>query len=121
MRESRIEQHLVDQVKAAGGMAPKFKSPQRNNVPDRIVLKDGKHAAAAVLDGYFPDIYTFSEFKVIAEKVLAAYISFVELKATGEEPNEGQLREHARLRALGFDVQVIDTKEGVDAFMRGEE
>jgi len=88
-RESVIEAHLVDQVKAAGGMAPKFKSPQRAHVPDRIVLlPEGR-------------------------------IHFVELKATGEKPNDGQLREHDRLRKLGFDVRVIDSKEGVEAFLGG--
>ena len=84
MRESVIEQRLVDRVKALGGMCPKFKSPQRKNVPDRIVLLPG------------------------------ARIFFVEAKATGEEPNDGQLREHERLRALGFEVLVIDNFQGID-------
>lgn len=84
MRESVIEKHLTDRIKDLGGLAPKFKSPQRKNVPDRIVLMPG------------------------------ASIEFVELKATGEEPNDGQLREHERLRALGFTVLVIDSKEEID-------
>lgn len=35
---SRIERHLVAQVKAAGGTAYKFTSSGRRNVPDRLVL-----------------------------------------------------------------------------------
>jgi hypothetical protein len=89
VRESTIEKHLVEQVKAAGGMAPKFKSPGRRNVPDRLVLLPG------------------------------ARISFVELKATDQFPSDAQEREHARLRALGFDVRVIDSKEGVNQFLKG--
>ena len=38
----------------------------------------------------------------------------VELKRPGEKPCAGQLREHGRLRAAGFEVFVIDTREGVD-------
>jgi predicted RNA-binding Zn-ribbon protein involved in translation (DUF1610 family) len=42
---------------------------------------------------------------------------FVELKRPGEEPRPEQLREHKRLRDKGFSVTVIDTKEGVDAWI----
>jgi hypothetical protein len=90
MRESVIEQYLVDQVKACGGMAPKFKSPQRRNVPDRIVLLPG------------------------------GVLHFVELKANGERPTPAQQREHERLRELGFAVYVLDSKEVVDAYVMGE-
>lgn len=41
MRESLIERALVDAVKAAGGQAYKFDSPQRCNVPDRVVVLNG--------------------------------------------------------------------------------
>lgn len=118
-RESVVEKHLVDQTKAAGGMAQKFKSPQRKNVPDRIVLKDGMPAAAEILAMHFPVVHSPEAVESIIRSLLASFISFVELKATGKPPNEGQLREHARLRALGFDVRVIDSKEGVDQFIQG--
>lgn len=84
MRESRIEQHLVDVVKDMGGIAYKFKSPGRANVEDRLVM------------------------------LPRARLWLVELKATGEKPNEAQLREHARHRALGFNVIVLDSIEAVD-------
>lgn len=119
MRESTIESHLVDEVKKLGGMAPKFKSPQRANVPDRIVLKYGMLHAARAIEARFPGKCTSGEQIVLVQQVLNAFISFVELKATGEKPTDGQLREHARLRALGFDVRVIDSKEGVDEFLKG--
>lgn len=38
MRERDIEDYLVTRVKAMGGIAYKFASPQRVNVPDRIVV-----------------------------------------------------------------------------------
>lgn len=87
MRESQVEQHLCKLVAEAGGIAYKFTSPQRVNVPDRLLTMPG------------------------------GVICFVECKAPGKKPTEGQLREHNRLRALGFRVEVIDTKEGADALV----
>lgn len=92
MLESTIEKYLVDKVKKAGGIAYKFTSPARRSVPDRLVLIGD--------DGYTPPT-----------------IVFVELKAPGKKPTPSQTREHARIRALGFRVEVIDSKDGVDEFM----
>ncbi|MCA8214513.1 hypothetical protein LGN20_11430 [Burkholderia cepacia] len=88
MLEKTVEAYLVDRVRAAGGDAYKFSSPARVSVPDRIVI--------------FPP----------------ARIYFVELKRPGGVVTKGQLREHERLRALGCDVRVIDSREAVDAFVR---
>ncbi len=87
MREKTIEQHLARRVKQAGGMCPKFTSPNRRSVPDRIVLMPG------------------------------GLIAFVELKAPGRKATPAQAREHERLRALGFWVEVLDSKEGVERFV----
>lgn len=87
MRESSIEKYLVRQVKRAGGEAEKFTSPGRKNVPDRLVTW----------------LYPMTDF--------------VELKATGEKPNAGQRRDHARRRRRGYSVFVIDSKAGVDRFV----
>ena len=77
-RESLIEKHLTPAVKAAGGVAYKFVSPGRRSVPDRIVLLPGGR------------------------------IVFVECKSPGKAPRADQLREHERLRALGFNgVQLM--------------
>ncbi|WP_205571924.1 MULTISPECIES: VRR-NUC domain-containing protein [Burkholderia] len=88
MLEKTVETYLVDRVRVAGGDAYKFSSPARVSVPDRIVV--------------FPP----------------ARIYFVELKRPGGVVTKGQLREHERLRALGCDVRVIDSREAVDAFVR---
>ncbi|MBW5406905.1 VRR-NUC domain-containing protein [Morganella morganii] len=80
VREDVIERHLVSEVKKAGGIAYKFVSPGQRAVPDRLVLLPGG--------------------KVI----------FVECKAPGEKPRPDQLREHARLFALGHQVVVLDSK-----------
>lgn len=93
MRESQIETYLRERVEAVGGLCYKFVSPGRKNVPDRIVLIG-------------------SDMGLTPTKTV-----FVELKAPGKKPTPGQLREHERLRERGFRVEVIDTKEGVDAFM----
>ena len=84
MLERVIEAYLVKRVKEAGGIAYKFTSPQRRSVPDRLVLLPG------------------------------GKMQFVETKATGAKPTPMQEREHARLRALGFTVLVIDNKEEID-------
>lgn len=80
-RENLIEKHLVAEVKKAGGMAYKFVSPGRRSVPDRIVLLPGGR------------------------------LVFVECKAPGKAPRADQLREHERLRALGFTVVVLAGKD----------
>ena len=84
-RESLIEKHLVAEVKKAGGVAFKFVSPGHRSVPDRIVLLPGGR------------------------------IVFVECKSPGKPPRPDQLREHERLRKLGFTVVVLDSKnlEGI--------
>lgn len=84
-RESLIEKRLVTEVKKAGGIAYKFVSPGKRSVPDRIVLLPGGR------------------------------LVFVECKAPGKPPRADQTREHKRLRALGFTVVVLDSKnlEGI--------
>ena len=42
---------------------------------------------------------------------------WVELKAPGKEPEPHQLREHARMRAVGQHVIVIDSLSAVDYFV----
>ena len=86
MRERDIEQALVRRVKKLGGLCEKFTSPGRRSVTDRIV--------------------TLPNGRII----------FVELKAPGKRPTELQQRDHDRRRALGCDVRVIDSIEGVSCF-----
>ena len=42
---------------------------------------------------------------------------FIETKAPGGHPNEGQLREHQRMRAAGCTVLVISTIGQLDAWL----
>jgi len=83
--ERDIERRLVNQAKKMGGQALKWVSPGQAGVPDRIVLLPGGR------------------------------VVFVELKAPGKKLAPLQERVIERLRGLGFDVRVIDSKEGVDA------
>ena len=87
MRESTIENRLKRGVEALGGLFEKFTSPGRRSVPDRLVSLPGGR------------------------------IVFVELKAPGKEPTALQAKDHARRRALGFDVRVINTVEKVEEFL----
>ena len=90
MLERDVEAHLRDKVKEADGIAYKFTSPSRRSVTDRLVLMP--------IDS--------EEHR----EIVGRYVRFVELKAPGKKPTDAQLREHARLRALGFNVMVIDNK-----------
>jgi hypothetical protein len=86
MLEKDIENALVRRVKTLGGTCEKFTSPGRKYVPDRIVTLPGGR------------------------------VVFVELKAPGKKPTELQGRDHARRRALGCDVRIIDSKDDANAF-----
>lgn len=87
MRESAIERADKEATSAQGGLSLKFVSPGRTNVPDRIKL-----------------------FPVPPEhrEIVARYFRFAEYKAPNKKPRPGQVREHERLRAMGFAVDVID-------------
>lgn len=87
MRENQIEAYLRDRVKALGGKAYKFVSPGNSGVPDRLVCLP-----------YGKGV-------------------FVELKAPGKTPTKMQELQQNRLKQMGFDVWVIDSKEAVDGFI----
>ena len=87
MLEKDVEKRLVRGVKKRGGIAYKFTSPNRRNVPDRIVVMP--HAE----------------------------IMFVELKTEKGKLTSGQEREIARLRDLGCDVWVLYGPDAVDKFL----
>ncbi|HCR1107391.1 TPA: VRR-NUC domain-containing protein [Klebsiella aerogenes] len=81
IREVAVEKPLVKAVERRGGLCLKFTSPGRRAVPDRLVLLPG------------------------------GVVFFVECKAPGQKPTAAQLREHARLRGLGFRVEVHDNPD----------
>jgi hypothetical protein len=78
MREKAIELKLVAEVKAMGGIAPKFTSPGFDGMPDRLVL------------------------------LPMGRIGFVEVKRHGQKPRPLQEARHGMLRRLGFQVFVLD-------------
>lgn len=88
MRERNIESYLRDRVREVGGIAFKWVSPGNSGVPDRIVI------------------------------VPNGRIVFVELKAPGRKPTALQLYQQNRLRVLGCDVRLIDSREGVDELIK---
>lgn len=85
--EKIVERYLVNEIERLGGLCVKFPPLFFRGFPDRIVLLPG------------------------------AVIAFVETKDTGKKPRPIQERVHAKLRKLGFRVEVIDSKEGVDNFI----
>ncbi len=97
MRESQVEKYLVDQVKKHGGVAEKFKSPGRKNVPDRIVE--------------WPE-------RFIGYTYIPSYIDFVELKTLTGRLTVGQKRDHDRRRQMGLHVLVLRSKCDVDCYIR---
>ena len=83
MLERVVEQRLVEAVRKAGGLCPKFVSPGWDGVPDRIVLLPG------------------------------GKLGFVELKAPGQKLRPLQRRRREQLERLGFRVFVIDGVEQI--------
>jgi hypothetical protein len=86
--EKVIEAYLVKRIHGIGGECEKFSSPMKRSVPDRIITMPG------------------------------ARIIFIELKRFGRKPEPMQERDHQRRREMGFEVRVIDSKEGVDALVK---
>lgn len=83
MREKRIEQKLMMEVRRCGGMALKFVSPSYSGMPDLLILlPDGK-------------------------------VAFVEVKAPGKKPRPLQIKRHEMLRKLGFRVFVLDAASDI--------
>ena len=93
MKESAIENYLVERVKALGGEVRKVSWIGRKGAPDRLVMLPGCVRFGG--DDYRPPIW-------------------IELKAPGEKAKPHQAREHERMRRMGQRVEVIDSFEGVD-------
>ncbi|MBU0278728.1 MULTISPECIES: VRR-NUC domain-containing protein [unclassified Gemella] len=81
MLEKRVEQQLVKQVKAKGGLCLKLNSQSMSGIPDRLVLlPPGK-------------------------------IGFVEVKQKGKKPRPLQIRRMKQLMELGFYCSLMDEIE----------
>ena len=103
--ERDVEADHIAGVKAAGGLSLKFTSPGRKSVPDRIDLR-GVDEMQDFLEDY-NGLYIPLD---VCVRALACAITFTECKAPGKKPTADQLREHERLRALGFTVNIVDNK-----------
>jgi hypothetical protein len=103
-----VEAYLKKQVAADGGSTRKFVSPGRRGVPDQIVIWP-RRVTGPVSKGV--------RVKLPRALVLAE-IHLAELKAPGGVPEPHQAREHARLRKLGVQIFVLDTKPKVDAYVK---
>lgn len=94
MRESDVEAHLVQRVKAQGGETRKVEWIGRSSAPDQLVMLPG--GITLWVEVKNPDtVLTFP--------------------ANAHE--RAQAREHARMRALGQRVEVVGTKGQVDALL----
>lgn len=87
MRESSLENRFNNKVKKSGGKALKFTSQGMNGMQDRLVLIPG------------------------------GKVAFVELKAPGEKLEPLQEKRARDLRAMGFLVYKVDSKEAIDSFI----
>ncbi len=85
--EGKVKKYLFDRVKATGGKARNLRWIGRRQACDCLVW------------------WTFP------------VAALVEVKAPGEVPRKAQLAEHRRMRADGWRVYVVDSKEAVDAFI----
>ena len=97
MRERDIERHLVKRVKELGGEVRKVQWVGRRGAPDRLVM--------------------WPAYPFLSLASMAWDSCWVELKAPGVKPEPYQLREHARMRAMGQRVVVIDSIEGVEELL----
>lgn len=98
MRESDIEDYLVEQAKAKGGEVRKVKWIGRHGAPDRIVMLPPTALGEGIR--------------------LPGKTLWVELKAPGEKPKPHQVREHERMRRMGQRVEVVDCFERVDEVLQ---
>lgn len=97
VRESRIENYLVQQVYLHGGLIRKWTG--HRGAPDRIVIWPA-HKGMGLYDS------------------TPARIHFIETKSPTGKVRSHQKREHARLRDAGCRVFVLHTKEAVDFYMK---
>ena len=86
MLERDVEKALVKRVKELGGLCEKFVSVNNRAVPDRLVTLPNRP------------------------------MCMVELKAPGKKPTKLQEKDHAKRRALGVTVYVVDNVEDAYAF-----
>lgn len=85
--EKDLERRLNREIKQMGGKSVKVYNPWDVGFPDRMLLMPGGR------------------------------VVFVELKSTGERPRAIQRVKHEELRALGYEVRVIDRNKQIDKLL----
>ncbi len=113
-----IEAELRRVAKAAGWFAPKFTSPANRSVPDRICMK-GLNGGIEYLTLMLGPLSEHAA-ELIVRGVVASVIEFAECKAPGKKPTKKQAMMHEYLYELGFNTRIIDTKDAVREYVRGD-
>ena len=90
MLERDVESSLRKGIIKRKGITYKLTETGRRGAPDRLMLEP------------IPEKY---------RDIVSKYIYFVETKKPGDKPKPHQIREHERLRFLGYRVDVVDKKE----------
>ena len=88
--EKVLEKKLVKWIKEAGGKCLKLSSQFNTGLPDRMILLPKGH------------------------------IFYCELKSTGKKPTKIQEILHNEIRALGFNVYVVDSTEALSEMLKAE-
>lgn len=97
--EGRVQAYGMAELKKRGCLVRKIGYEGRRGCPDHLVLVPNG------LDKFWP---------TVTGKVI-----FIEYKRDEDtQPEEHQLREHARMRAVGADVRVIGSKRQVDELVK---
>jgi hypothetical protein len=99
MKESRVEEVLVNAVHEGEGLCWKWSSPGRRGVPDRIVLLP------------IPPEH---------REIVAKYVRFVETKQFGKGPTKQQEHVHGLMRGRGYQVDVISSADVAREYLKGE-
>lgn len=86
--EKTLDKKLVRKVRELGGLSIKLSALHFTGLPDRMCLVPG------------------------------GKIAFAEMKGTGEEPSRIQKTVHKKLRGLGFVVDVVDSTDTLNIFLK---
>lgn len=101
--EGVIQAYGMAELKKRGCLVRKISYEGRRGCPDHLVLVPQR-----VSNPVLPEVWPFP-----------ACVVFIEYKATEDtQPEEHQLREHTRMRAVGADVRVIGSKRQVDELVK---
>lgn len=100
--EGEIVQYAKEQLKARGCLVRKISYEMRRGCPDLLVLVPERPTIwGKMADNYLPCVV------------------FLEIKKDEQtKPDPHQVREHARMAAVGADVRVIGSTVQVDALIK---